>query len=74
MVDPPRDCAVEGLQSSHPLRQTALPTYKAGWYYSFGGLWQPVHLLRTARVWLEDAFIQPRLAPRSIRVTPRSSP
>jgi hypothetical protein len=68
VVDPPRDHAVEGLQSSHPLRQTALPTYKAGWYYSFGGLWQPGHLLRTARVWLEDAFIQPRLTPRSIRV------
>jgi hypothetical protein len=68
VVDPPREYAVEGLQSSHPLRQTALPTYKAGWYYSFGGLWQPVHLLRTSRVWLEDAFVQPRLSPRSIRV------
>ncbi|WP_438479215.1 glycoside hydrolase family 2 protein [Oleiharenicola lentus] len=68
VVDPPREYPVEGLQSSHPLRQTALPTYKAGWYYSFGGLWQPVHVLRTAAVWLEDAFVQPRLNPRSIRV------
>lgn len=68
VVDPPREYPVEGLQSSHPLRQTALPTYKAGWYYSFGGLWQPVHLLRTAAVWLEDAFVQPCLAPRSIKV------
>lgn len=68
VVDAPREYPVEGLQSSHPLRQTALPTYKAGWYYSFGGLWQPVHLLRTGPAWLEDAFIQPCLAPRSIRV------
>lgn len=68
VVDPPREYAVEGLQSSHPLRQTALPTYKAGWYYSFGGLWQPVHLLRTKAAWLEDAFIQPQLQPRRIRV------
>lgn len=68
VVDAPREYAVEGLQSSHPLRQTALPTYKAGWYYSFGGLWQPVHLLRAAAVWLEDAFIQPRVQPRAIRV------
>jgi hypothetical protein len=68
VVDAPREYPVEGLQSSHPLRQTALPTYKAGWYYSFGGLWQPVHLIRTAKVWLEDAFIQPRLDPRSVRV------
>jgi hypothetical protein len=68
VVDPPRDRSVEGLQSSHPLRQTALPTGKAGWYYTFGGMWQPAHLIRTGPVWLEDAFIQPRLAPRSIRV------
>lgn len=68
VVDPPREYPVEGLQSSHPLRQTPLPTYKAGWYYSFGGLWQPVHLLRTNRVWIEDAFIQPRLEPRGITV------
>ncbi|WP_175414925.1 glycoside hydrolase family 2 protein [Nibricoccus aquaticus] len=68
VIDPPREYAVEGLQSSHPLRQTALPTYKAGWYYSFGGLWQPVHLLRTEQIWIEDAFIQPRLNPREITV------
>jgi len=68
VVDPPREYEVEGLQSSHPLRQTVLPTYKAGWYYSFGGFWQPVHLLETGATWLEDAFIQPRLDPRSIKV------
>ncbi|MFV0337733.1 MAG: glycoside hydrolase family 2 protein [Chthoniobacterales bacterium] len=68
VVDPPREYPVEGLQSSHPLRQTALPTYKAGWYYSFGGLWQPVHLLKTPAIWLEDAFIKPSLDPRAIHV------
>jgi hypothetical protein len=68
VVDPPREYPVEGLQSSHPLRQTALPTYKAGWYYSFGGLWQPVRLLRTGPVWLEDAFIQPRPGLGGVRV------
>lgn len=68
VVDPPREYPVEGLQSSHPLRQTALPTWKAGWYYSFGGIWQPVHLIRTGSIWIEDAFIQPRISPRSIRV------
>ena len=57
VVDPPRDRAADGFVSSAPLRQTDLPTGKAGWYNNFGGIWQDVDLLISGDVFIEDVFV-----------------
>ena len=68
VVDPPRDHAVDGFVSSAPLRQTDLPTGKAGWYNNFGGIWQDVELLITGDVFIEDVFVAASCLRRSVAV------
>jgi hypothetical protein len=57
VVDPPRDREVEGFRSSAPLLRSALATWKAGWYYTFGGIWQGVELLVTEKIFINDIFV-----------------
>ena len=68
VVDPPRDRAVDGFVSSAPLRQTDLPTGKAGWYNNFGGIWQDVDLLISGDAFIEDVFVAASCLQRKIKV------
>ena len=68
VVDPPRDTAVDGFVSSAPLRQTDIPSWKAGWYHNFGGIWQEVTLLVTEKTFIEDVFVQASCVRRKIAV------
>ena len=38
-----------------------VPNWKQQFYYNFGGIWQPVELTVTERLWTEDCFIKPCL-------------
>ena len=57
VVDPPRDREVQGFRSSAPLLRSSLATWKSGWYYTFGGIWQGVELLVTEKIFVNDIFV-----------------
>jgi hypothetical protein len=60
VINPPRTRTVQGFRTGAPLSNSDLPTWKAGWYYNFGGIWQPVELYATAAAFVEDVFVQPQ--------------
>ncbi len=60
VIDPPRRRKIQGFRTGAPLSQSDIPTWKAGWYYNFGGIWQPVELYATAAAFVEDIFVQPQ--------------
>lgn len=68
VVCPPRLYPFEGLQASCPIRQTPVPSWKTGWYYPFGGIWQEVKLIRSPKIFVADAFVMPEIEPASITV------
>lgn len=60
VIDPPRKRRIQGFRSGAPLSQSNIPTWKAGWYFNFGGIWQPVELIATNAVNIQDVFVQPQ--------------
>lgn len=60
VIDPPRRRRIQGFRSGAPLSQSDIPTWKAGWYHTFGGLWQPVEVYTTAKAFVSDVFVQPQ--------------
>lgn len=60
VIDPPRRRRIQGFRSGAPLSQSDIPTWKAGWYHTFGGLWQPVEVYATAKAYVDDVFVQPQ--------------
>ncbi len=69
VVCPPRMYPYEGLQASCPIRQTPVPSWKTGWYYPFGGIWQEVKLIKSPKIFVANVFIRPEIDPPSISVT-----
>ncbi len=68
VIDPPRTRRIQGFRSGAPLSQSDIPTWKAGWYFNFGGIWQPVELIATESVWIDDVFVQPQSNLKSVEV------
>ena len=60
VIDPPRMRRIQGFRSGAPLSQSNIPTWKAGWYFNFGGIWQPVELIATDVIRIDDVFVQPQ--------------
>ena len=59
VINPPRRKVIEGFRSGAPLNSSDIPTWKAGWYWNFGGIWQDVDLIITSRAYVEDVFVEP---------------
>ena len=59
VINPPKRKVIEGFRTGAPLSQSDIPTWKAGWYYNFGGIWQSVSLIVTDRVYIKDVFVEP---------------
>jgi len=68
VIDPPRRKVIEGFRSGAPLTNADIPTWKAGWYWNFGGIWQSVSLIVTPRVYVEDVFVEPLPDERTAKV------
>jgi hypothetical protein len=60
VIDPPRRREIQGFRSGAPLSQSDIPTWKAGWYFNFGGIWQPVEIIVTEPLHVDDVFVQPQ--------------
>jgi len=58
VIDPPRDRVIEGFRTGAPLSQSDIPTWKAGWYYNFGGIWQDVEISSRNRRFVRDIFLE----------------
>ncbi|NIA21670.1 MAG: hypothetical protein GWP05_06835 [Anaerolineaceae bacterium] len=67
VIDPPRKRKIQGFRSGAPLSQSDIPTWKAGWYFNFGGIWQPVEIIATARVYVDDVFVQPQADLKTVK-------
>jgi Glycosyl hydrolases family 2, sugar binding domain/Glycosyl hydrolases family 2, TIM barrel domain/Glycosyl hydrolases family 2 len=68
VVDPPRREVVDGLRSGAPLSNADIPTWKAGWYWNFGGIWQSVQLIITPKVYIDNIFVEPLPDKRTAKV------
>ncbi|PTX95327.1 hypothetical protein DB345_13710 [Spartobacteria bacterium LR76] len=62
VINPPIDREVEELRSGAPLNQSNLPTGKLGWYYNFGGIWQPAALKSRPLVAFDRVHVFPDLS------------
>jgi len=71
VINPTINAPIEGFRAGAPLNQSDLPIGKAAWYFNYGGLWQGVDLLVTGPVRIEQVFVRPRVASRSIEVSCR---
>lgn len=60
VIDPPRTRKIQGFRSGAPLSQSDIPTWKAGWYFNFGGIWQSVTVTAKPRTFVDDVFVQPQ--------------
>ena len=68
VVNPPKRRYIDGLRTGAPLSQSDIPTWKAGWYYNFGGIWQDVSLIITPTTYIDDVFIEPLPKTKTARV------
>jgi hypothetical protein len=68
VIDPPRRQEIEGFRSGAPLSHSDIPTWKAGWYWNFGGLWQSVDLIITPKVYIDNVFVEPLPDQRTAKV------
>ncbi len=68
VINPPKRRYIEGFRTGAPLSQSDIPTWKAGWYYNFGGIWQDVSLIITPRVYIDDIFVEPLPKKQTARV------
>ncbi|MGE9291604.1 MAG: glycoside hydrolase family 2 protein [Puniceicoccales bacterium] len=68
VLGPARDREIEGFRVGSPINQSNIPTWKAGWYVAFGGIWQPVYWERTPRVFADSVKIRPLINPKSAEV------
>ena len=68
VIDPPRKRKIHGFRSGAPLSQSDIPTWKAGWYFNFGGIWQPVEIIVTDRMYVDDVFVQPQADMKTVKI------
>lgn len=57
VVEPPKNREVQGFRAGLPLDQTDLPDWKAGWYYTFGGIWQSTKLIVKEHTYISDYYV-----------------
>jgi hypothetical protein len=69
VIDPPRDRTIEGLRTGAPLSQADTPTWKAGWYHNFGGIWQAVELIITEKTYVDDVFVEASCLKKRVKAT-----
>jgi hypothetical protein len=69
VIEPPKNRRVQDFIAGFPLAQTDLPDWKAGWYYTFGGIWQSTRLEITARTYIDDYFIITNIYKKTIDLT-----
>lgn len=68
VLGPARDREIEGFRVGSPIDQSNIPTWKAGWYIAFGGIWQSVYLERLPLVFVDSIKIRPLIEPKSAEV------